>query len=175
MRDLSGDCILKPMTRYRTYFRSEHLTVQKLICGLKILILRWSGLQIQTNRTLRPMYNKSFSSALCVHELYNLILSHRIPHLSEWTHDTHWAWTWVVCLYLRHCKKPLVSDLSHRRYARPCAHFCVSHRPCLFLNLCSEWRRAQVNGWRAIPYSLISEVGAVNMRGSATVCMTRIW
>ena len=56
MRDLCADCILKPMTQYRTYsrseFKTEYLTVQKFICGLKILILSWSGLQIQTNRTL---------------------------------------------------------------------------------------------------------------------------
>ena len=70
MRDLCADCILKPSTQYRTYFRSEHLTVQKLICGLKILILSWSGLQIQTNRTLPNIPKVGYDSPLPPSHLY---------------------------------------------------------------------------------------------------------
>ena len=56
------------------------------------------------------------------HELHNIILPHRHPHLPQRTHHQRGTRTGTIRLHPRHSKESEMPNLPHRRHCRPYTH-----------------------------------------------------
>ena len=60
------------------------------------------------------------------YELHNILLSHRLSHISKRNDNFHRIWAGTIRLHIWHCKKSPLSNLPYRRHARPYSSICIT-------------------------------------------------
>ena len=80
-------------------------------------------MQCGTTQTIHPTC--SVGPKTHHHELHNIILPHRHPHLPQRTHYQRRIRTGTLRLHLWHSQKPEMPNLPHRRHRRSYTHVCI--------------------------------------------------
>ena len=80
-------------------------------------------MQCGTTQTIHPTC--SVGPKTHHHELHNIILPHRHPHLPQRTHHQRRTRAGTIRLHLWHSKESEMPNLPHRRHCRPYTHVCI--------------------------------------------------
>ena len=122
-------------------------------CGATHTPLAWGythhphlpHMQCGTTHTTHP-HMQSGAHKTHHHELHNIILPHRHPHLPKRTHHQRRTRTGTIRLHIRHSKESEMPNLPHRRNSRPYTYVCILAVILVtsFIRAASEDRQQQV-------------------------------